>query len=254
MEAGNIRKQLEESITKKQRLESIGTLASGVAHEINNPLNGILNYGQLILDLENIEDTAKVYAKEIIHESERVAVIVKNLLDFSRQNKQNHSYANIEDIIGNTISLANTIIKHDQIDLQVNIPKNLSKIKCRSQQIQQVLMNLVTNARDALNEKYQGYHENKIINVTCEEFDKEDRKWIAISVRDNGIGVPDEIKEKIFDPFFSTKDKNSGTGLGLSISYGIVEDHHGEILLDTQKDEYTQFTVILPCDNGWKLE
>ncbi len=246
--------KLEEFISKKQRLESIGTLASGVAHEINNPLNGILNYGQLILDTENVDNTTKVYAKEIIRESERVATIVKNLLDFSRQNNQAHSYANIEDIIRKTTSLINTIIKHDQIDLQISIAEDISRIKCRSQQIQQVIMNLLTNARDALNEKYKGYHENKIINISCKEFIKEDRKWISITVTDNGSGIPDEIKDKIFDPFFSTKDKNLGTGLGLSISYGIVDAHHGEVLLETKKDEYTQFTVLLPCDNGWDLE
>ena len=254
VDAGIEKSKLEEFISKKQRLESIGTLASGIAHEINNPLNGILNYGQLILDIENIESTAKVYANEIIYESERVATIVKNLLDFSRHNKQEHSYANIEDIIGKIISLVNTIIKHDQIDLQISITENISRIKCRNQQIQQVIMNLLTNARDALNEKYKGFHENKIINISCKEFIKEDRKWISIIVRDNGSGIPDEIKDKIFDPFFSTKDKNLGTGLGLSISYGIVEAHHGEVLLETKKDEYTQFTVLLPCDNGWDLE
>lgn len=252
--AGIQKQKLEEFLSNKQRLESIGTLASGVAHEINNPLNGILNYGQLILDMENIDKTAKEYASEIISESERVAIIVKNLLDFSRQNKQTHSYANVEDIIDKTVSLVKTIIKHDQIDLQIDVPENLSRIKCRSQNIQQVIMNLLTNARDALNEKYKGFNENKIIKVSCKEFIKEDRKWISIAVRDNGPGVPDNIKDKIFDPFFSTKTKDLGTGLGLSISYGIIEEHHGEILLETKKDEYTQFTVILPCDNGWELE
>jgi PAS domain S-box-containing protein len=246
--------KLDAHLNQQQRLESIGTLAGGVAHEINNPINGIMNYGQLIKDIPEINSQASEYANEIINESDRISTIVKNLLHFSREGKQEHSYSMIEDIINNTTSLIKTIIKHDQIDLVVDISKDLPMIKCRSQQIQQVIMNLLTNARDTLNEKYPGYNEDKIIKLYFEQFDKGKRKWIRITVEDHGMGISKSIQATIFSPFFSTKERDKGTGLGLSISHGIVKDHHGEITYETEEGLYTKFYLDLPIDNEWELE
>jgi PAS domain S-box-containing protein len=252
------RKQLEKSkleieaqLRQQQKLEAIGTLAGGVAHEINNPINGIMNYAQLICDLEDKKADSFKYATEIIHETERISTIVKNLLQFSRQEKQTHSYARIEDIINQTVYLIKTIIKKDQIKLEIDIEDDLPDIKCRSQQIQQVLMNLLINAKDALNEKYPGFDENKIIVVSCSKHLIDNRDWIVIVVEDRGNGIAKEIGEKIFEPFFSTKPKNMGTGLGLSISIGIVEDHHGTLTFETKEGQYTQFYLKLPTDNNW---
>jgi signal transduction histidine kinase len=248
------RAKLESYLRNQQKLESIGTLASGVAHEINNPINGILNYAQIIFD-SNIEDKSiKEYAGEIISETERVSEIVKNLLQFSRQNKQEHSYATIEDIILKTLSLVKTVLKHDQIGLDLNLESDIPKIKCRSQQIQQVIMNLVTNARDALNEKYPNYNENKKIKISCKNYNSEGRDWIRLVVEDYGPGISKHNINKIFDPFFTTKGKFKGTGLGLSISYGIVNEHHGDIIVESEEGKFTRFIVNLPCDNGWEIE
>lgn len=250
----NEKNVVEAQLRQQQKLEAIGTLAGGVAHEINNPINGIMNYAQLILDIEGRNDgeSAK-YAGEIIHETERVAIIVKNLLQFSRQEKQSHSYANIYDIINQTISLIKTVVKRDQITLKLDLEDDLPDIKCRSQQIQQVLMNLMTNARDALNEKYPDYHEDKVIQLKCIQFTEIDRRWIRITVEDHGNGISKEIRDKIFEPFFSTKPKDIGTGLGLSISFGIVKDHHGTIEIDTKEGCFTKCMLVLPVDNGWSL-
>lgn len=248
-----IRLEMEARQRQQQKLEAIGTLAGGVAHEINNPLSGIMNYAELIREDVDKQSSAAEYAGEIVNETERIAVIVKNLLQFSRQEKQTHSYASIYDIIDQTISLIRTIIKKDQIQLDIRIEQNLPQIKCRSQQIQQVLMNLLTNARDALNEKYPGYDENKVIRVGCIGFEAEGRRWLRITVEDNGMGIPERIRERIFEPFFSTKPKESGTGLGLSISFGIVQDHHGRIELESEEGRFTRFILTLPVDNGWQL-
>ena len=251
-------KKLEEEkinmfahLNQQQRLESIGTLAGGVAHEINNPLNGIMNYGQLILDSSDGENSE--YAKEIVRETNRIAVIVKDLLQFSRDEKKEHSYANIKDIIENTLSLIKTVIKSDQINLQIDIPEDLPKLKCRSQQIQQVIMNLLINARDALIEKYEGYNEDKIIKLYCTQFNKENRSWVRITIEDHGNGIPEASKGRIFEPFFSSKSRDRGTGLGLYISYVIVKDHHGELTFETEEGIYTKFYVDLPIDNGLEL-
>ncbi|MDM8535520.1 histidine kinase dimerization/phospho-acceptor domain-containing protein [Desulfobacterales bacterium HSG17] len=147
-------------------MESIGTLASGVAHEINNPINGIMNYAQLIKDGLDPENPLIEYSEEIINETRRVASIVSNLLTFARQETQEYSSAGIADIIESTLSLIRTVIRKDQIDLQVEIPNYLPDIKCRSHQLRQVLMNLLINARDSLNEKYPGYDKNKIIRIS----------------------------------------------------------------------------------------
>jgi len=239
---------LEAHLRSQQRLESIGTLASGVAHEINNPINGILNYSQIIFESDIGDKNIKKYASEIITETERVAEIVKNLLEFSRQKQQHHSYAKIEDIISKTLSLINTVLRHDQIEMIVDIAEDIPKIKCRSQQLQQVIMNLVTNARDALNEKYSGYDENKKINLSCSHYTSDGRNWTKIVIEDFGAGISEDIRPNIFDPFFTTKKRTEGTGLGLSISYGIVKDHHGEMTVESETGKFTRFIVDLPCD------
>lgn len=236
-------------LRNQQKLESIGTLASGVAHEINNPINGIMNYGQIISDLTDSGTEINNFAREIISESNRVSTIVRNLLGFSRKSGVRHSYSDIEEIINKTVSLIKTIFKYDNIDIDIAIENNISKIKCNSQQIQQILMNLLTNARDSLNKKYSGYNENKRIFIECSELTIKKRKWIEITVKDLGMGIDPEIKHRIFDPFFTTKAKDKGTGLGLSISYGIVQDHKGFITVKSEPCEYTEFSILLPCDD-----
>ncbi|SMC70038.1 PAS domain S-box protein [Papillibacter cinnamivorans] len=136
----------------------------------------------------------------------------------------------------------------------VQMEEGLPDIKCRSQQIQQVLMNLLTNSRDALNEKYPGCHKNKIMNLTCRRMEKDGKPWIRTVVEDHGVGIPKEIQGKIFEPFFSTKPKDIGTGLGLSISFGIIRDHQGVLRIDSREGRYTKMILDLPADNGWTLE
>ena len=244
---------VDAQMRQQQKLEAIGTLAGGVAHEINNPINGIMNYAQLIQDEAGENMGISSYSHEILNETKRISEIVRNLLQFSRQEKQSHSYASVYDIVNQTMSLIKTVIKRDQITLDVQLNDNIPDIKCRSQQIQQVLMNLLTNARDALNEKYPEYDEDKIIRVRCVPFFEAERRWIRLTVEDHGTGIPAWVQQKIFEPFFSTKPKELGTGLGLSISHGIVKDHHGKFEIETREGKFSRFHVILPVDNGWKL-
>ena len=239
--------KLDSHLNQQQRLESIGILAGGVAHEINNPINGIMNYAQMIHDVNSKNPIVNDSASEIIHETERISTIVGNLLDFSRHNTDLHSKASIEDIIGKTLSLIRTIIKQDQITLNVNIEMKLPSIDCRSQQIQQVIMNLITNSRDALNERYVDYNEDKMIIVSCEKIYNEEKDWVRIIIEDHGNGIPKSIQDKVFDPFFTTKDRSKGTGLGLSISYGIIQEHGGKFSFTTVEGKHTKFTIDLPA-------
>ena len=246
-------RNLEARLRHQQKLESIGTLASGVAHEINNPITSILNFAELIQLRTKEDERLADYTQRIIGETHRVADIVKNLLSFARQEKESHSPARLIDIVNDTLGLIAAVFRKDQIEVTVDVPDDLTKIKCRSQHIQQVLMNLLTNARDALNERYPEFDDNKILKITCAPFEKEGEKWIRTTVENHGGAIPPEIMDRIFDPFFTTKPRDVGTGLGLSISYGIVKDHQGELSVESDKDA-TRFHMDLRENNGWSLK
>ncbi len=241
-------KVLQKQIRNQQKLESIGTLASGVAHEINNPINGVMNYSQLIMDASEADSENILYSKEIISETKRISDLVSNILQFSRQGKENFSNARIEDIIGRSVSLVRTILKKDQIELQSKVDDNLPDIKCRSQEIQQVLMNLLINARDSLNDKYVEYNEDKVIIISAKKSNSNNKEWLQIIVEDHGKGIPMSIQSKIFKQFFTTKDIGKGTGLGLAISYDIIKEHNGEIRIESEEGLFARFIVSLPCD------
>lgn len=245
---------MEAQLRHKQKLESIGVLAGGVAHEINNPVSGIINYAQLIAEAPDAGADIVEFSGEIVKEGQRIAGIVKNLLKFARQEKQTHSLAQVNDIINETLLLIRTIIRTDRIALDVALAPELPSVKCRSQQIQQVLMNLITNARDALNARYKDEHEDKRILLSSMSFARTDgSEWVRITVEDHGVGIPDDVKERMFDPFFTTKSRDEGTGLGLSISHGIVQDHHGHLYFESEVNRFTRAILELPVNNGWNL-
>lgn len=240
---------MEAQLRNKQKLESIGVLASGVAHEINNPLNGIMNYSQIISDIVKDKDCSEQidkFSNEIINETQRIDKIVKNLLLFSRKEQQYFYKADLSEIIEKSLLLISTVIKNDQIDISLDIPSDISVIDCRPQQLQQVLLNLLLNSRDALNKKYDGFDKNKKINIKVENIEYKKEDVIRIIVEDKGVGILEKHKKNIFDPFFTTKSRTEGTGLGLSISYGIIKEHNGEMSFETEEGEYTRFFIDLP--------
>ncbi len=240
------RKRAEECQRHQQKLESIGRLAGGVAHEINNPLAGIMGFAQLIATKVDSKSPLKEHASEIIRLTERTASIVENLLTFARHETQTHSPADIRDIIESTLVLILTVLPRDQIAVEMDISDHLPMVNCRSQQIQQVLMNLLTNARDALNEKYPEGSPDKIIRVTAEALEKDGEPWVRMTVEDHGTGIAPTIQDKIFDPFFTTKELGKGSGLGLSTSHSIVEEHRGDLHFESEPGHWTKFHLDLP--------
>jgi len=251
-QAEEAKQALEAQLLQSQKLESIGTLASGVAHEINNPLMGMINYAELI-NSRIKDDTLKEFSAGIIEEGDRVAKIVRNLLSFARQDKESHSPAQIKDIIEASLSLIGSVLRKDQITLSVDIFEGLPSVKCRSQQIQQVIINLLTNARDALNERYPDYNENKIVKISAKPHENDRAGWIRTTVEDHGNGIPEEVVERIFEPFFTTKPRDVGTGLGLSVSYGLIKDHYGELSVESEPGKFSRFHIDLPVDNRWSV-
>ncbi len=239
------RAELEAQLRQQQRLESVGTLASGVAHEINNPVQGIMNYAELIT--AGAEDPALVreFAAEITNESQRVATIVRSLLAFSRQEReQDPEIAEVARVIESTLALIRTTLRKDQIRLEIDVAEGLPPIRCRPQQIHQILMNLVTNARDAVNDAVAGH---KVVRMQASRYERDGRPWVRISVRDNGSGIPEGIRRRIFDPFFTTKRQDKGTGLGLAVSHGIAVDHGGRIEVESEVGVGSTFHLELPA-------
>ena len=238
---------LEAQLRQSQKLESIGTLASGIAHEINNPLTGIINYADLIQ--QRVEDPKLAeFARGIIEEGNRVAEIVRGLLSFARQEATERRRAQMPDILHATLILIGSVLRRDQIRVEEDIETDPPPVRCNPQQIQQVLLNLLTNARDALNRKYPGHDDNKTVRIRIAPFEMDGKAWVRTTVEDYGTGVPDGLRSRIFDPFFTTKPRDVGTGLGLSISYGIAREHGGALSVESEEDRYARFHLDLPAD------
>lgn len=244
-EAEKQNETLKSQLIQAQKLEAISLLATGVAHEINNPLTIIINYAQLILG-QSQDDSILKYASNILDEGERISNITKDLLRLARQEKQVFSKVDFQEVIQRTVSLCEQLFKKDTIHIEMQIQDSLPEVFCVPQQIQQVVLNILNNARDALNQKYPKYDPNKIIVIKAKKFEKDSNLWIQMSIEDRGIGIPKDEAKKIFSPFFTTKKVDKGTGLGLSVSTGIIKDHGGEIYYESRENEFTRFYINLP--------
>ena len=239
-------KLIEAETMRAAQLASLGELAAGVAHEINNPINGIINYAQLLEDDAENSETVDLLEK-IIKEGERVAVIVKNLLFFARQREEEAEEIDVETVIDDSLALINHQFRKDGIILEKDIPLSLPMINVNPQQLQQVFLNLFSNARHALNQRYSGKDPNKQLIIRCRDVMREGKSYVRTEVTDMGTGIPEDIIANIFDPFFSSKEPGEGTGLGLSISHGLIKDFEGFLGVDSTLGERTTFIVDLPA-------
>jgi PAS domain S-box-containing protein len=248
------RLKLEMQLRQRQRLESIGTLASGVAHEINNPVQGIMNYAELLLSQPDDPTVVEEFGQEILVESERVAAIVRNLLAFSRQELGEESVPRaLEELVESTLTLFRSVVRRDHIELAIEIPPELW-VSCRPQQIQQVVMNLVSNARDAINARHGNEFgagsdstEARTITIRGSSLERDGRAFVCLSVEDRGTGISEELRARIFDPFFTTKGRDQGTGLGLAVSHGIAVDHGGDLWVESELGRGSTFHLELPA-------
>jgi signal transduction histidine kinase len=240
-------------VRHQQRLESIGTLASGVAHEINNPVQSIMNYAQLIARRAGSGDVA-TYAQEILQEAQRVAAIVKGLLSFARQEGEPYTDVHARDLLESTLALVSALLRKEGIRLDSDMAPDLPAIRCHPQQIQQVLMNLIGNAREALNVRYAPGHENKLISITGRAWRREDMSFVRLTVEDHGVGIPAVALDKIFDPFWTSKTDGQSAGLGLSVSQGIVVEHGGAINVESEPGRFTRVHVDLPAASTYASE
>jgi signal transduction histidine kinase len=230
-------------IRHQQRLESIGTLASGVAHEINNPVQSIMNYAQLIARRTGVPDIA-TYAQEVLQEAQRVAAIVKGLLSFARQEGEPYTDVHPRELVDSTLALVSALLRKDGIRVDQSLAMDLPAIRCHPQQIQQVLMNLIGNAREALNARYPGQDADKCLLLHGRAWRREGASFVRLTVEDHGIGIPQLALDKIFDPFWTSKS-GGHAGLGLAVAQGIVVEHGGAISVESEPGRLTRMHVDL---------
>lgn len=233
---------------RSAELSSIGELAAGVAHEINNPINGIINCAQILANKYEPESKDHKAANIIIKEGDRIASIISSLLSLARTNDKKKSSVRINEIMADVISLTEAQLRKDAITLKVDIPMDLSLLNANVNQLEQVFLNILTNARYAINEKYPGSNKNKIIKIKGEKAAIDSKTIVRLTFFDNGVGIPYDILKKIMNPFFTTKPANQGTGLGLSISHGIINDHGGTLRIDSIYGEFTNVIIDLPAN------
>lgn len=229
------------------QMAAIGELAAGVAHEVNNPITGVINFAQLLLDDSEKDSLQAELLGRIVTEGERIALITKNLLSFARETNNGNELIDIVKVIKDTLPLVEHQCNKDGIKITASYSENSYLTSGNFNQLQQVILNLISNARFALNERYPSTSSNKRIGIRCKTLKNEDKKPIVqICIKDSGTGIPQGILKRLFDPFFTTKPSGKGTGLGLSISYGIVQDHGGMIKVDSIMHKYTKMIIELP--------
>lgn len=238
-------RQIQSKLLQTEKMAALGQLVSGIAHELNNPLTAIMGYAQLLLGRHpapaQLSEVRNVY-----HEAERARRIVKNLLYFARENKPERTRVDLNEIVERTLALRSYELKVENISVECNLAPGLPQTMADPYQLQQVVLNLVVNAEQALLEgRGQGHIWIRTKHV-IQGADNRAEHHILLEVSDDGPGIPPEIASRIFDPFFTSKPSGVGTGLGLSIVYGIVHQHGGEVTFESQPGAGAKFVVELP--------
>lgn len=241
------RKRAEKEAMRAGRLASLGELAAGVAHEINNPINGIINYAQILVNESEEGSREEEIAGRIIREGERIAGIVSSLLSFSRDSEEEKRPFHMYKMVSGSLALIERQIKNDGISINVKVPSSLPRIIAQQQRIEQVFLNIISNSRYAVNQKYPAGHKDKVIEITGEKISINNSLFARITFYDGGTGIPADIIDKVKNPFFSTKSGDDGTGLGLSISDSIISNYGGRLRIETVEGEYTKVIIELPA-------
>jgi PAS domain S-box-containing protein len=245
--------KLEEQLFQAQKMESIGRLAGGIAHDFNNILTSIMGYAELLTLKFTDDNTPEGHASNIIVKgSERAANLTQQLLGFARRGKYNPVPFNINDVIRDTVEVWEKIFEKN-INISFALHDEINTIEGDKNQINQVLTNIIINAKDAM--PNGGDLTFRTENITIDEnFTRnypefKPGKYVKISIKDTGIGMPKDVKDNIFEPFFSTKGEGKGTGLGLATVYGIVKNHNGHINVNSEPSEGTVFIIYFPVSD-----
>jgi len=228
-------KKIQVQLMQSEKLASLGRLASGVAHEINSPLTGILTFSHLLM--RKLKDNPELQRELeiIVRETTRVSTIVRGLLDFARESKPQKRPSNLNELILHTLSLVERQSVFQDVRIVKNLHPQVPLVLLDANQIQQVFMNILLNAADAM-------PAGGTLTITSNPEDS----FVQVRFTDTGIGIPEKNLNRIFDPFFTTKADKKGTGLGLAVSYGIIDRHRGQIDVQSEEGKGTTFTIKLP--------
>lgn len=226
-------------LLQAEKMASVGKLAAGVAHQLNNPLSGITLFAQLLLEEYELEPGAQEDVTRILDDAERCRFIVRELLQFARQTTKETRLSDINEALSRTLFLLENQTLFQQIEIVTDFDSNLPRVPADTQRLNQAFMNVILNAADAL--ESQG----KIMVKTSLGPSGES---VVVEISDTGPGIPDEIFPHLFEPFFTTKEEGKGTGLGLSVAYGIIEDHQGKISARNRPEGGASFVIELKLE------
>ena len=248
------KKRLQEQLFQSQKMESIGVLAGGIAHDFNNILTAILGHAELLQEFSNLDATGKERVKKIESSARKAGQMVSRMLSFARKGSFEAVPINLNAIVKDSVELTERMMAKKDIEVKLETDDAIPPINGDSNQIEQVIMNLLVNAGDAMS------HGGTIMISTLKVSLGRDAsrvhplltpgRYVVLRISDTGTGISEEIRDKIFDPFFTTKETGKGTGLGLATVYGIVKEHKGVINLKTQVGEGTTFEILLPASEG----
>lgn len=257
-------KTTQAQLVQREKMASLGELTAGIAHEIQNPLNFVKNFSEVSAELteeiqqevasgktdslQQLTDALKENLRMIAHHSNRADSIIKNMMLHSRSAAGRIELTDIHTLIDEYLRLSFHGLKAKDktfnVTLKTDFDDAIDKVSLIPEDIGRVLLNLFNNAFYAVNEKLkkQGAAYAPVVRVTTRKI----KDKIHISVRDNGIGIPGHIRDKILQPFYTTKPTGQGTGLGLSLSYDVIKAHHGELQVETKEGEFAEFKIVLP--------
>ena len=236
-----IKNYTQQKIMESERLATVGQLAAGVAHELNNPLGGVLMYSHLLLENMKEDDPQRQNLEKIVTQANRCKGIVKGLLDFSRQTEPKMEPSEINELLNTALSLVENQAVFHNITVTKDLTPSLPAVMADGQQIQQVFINIFLNAAEAM--KGKG-------NLSIHTKTADDENFVQVEITDTGCGIAEELIERLFEPFFTTKEVGRGTGLGLSISYGIIQGHGGTINVKSKVGKGTTFIIRFPLIQG----
>jgi two-component system, NtrC family, sensor kinase len=246
--------QAQAEAARSEKLASVGLLAAGIAHELNNPLTGVLTFAHLVRN--EVEDGSS-QAEDldlVIQETKRCAAIIRRLLDFAREKTPEKSFADVNQLIEDCAQLVGQSAHLADIVIETQLEENLPPVWMDVDLIKQVIMNMLVNAQHAIGRDGNIFIGTRLSGDCRAAKSGSDSEMVEITIRDDGCGIGEENLSRIFDPFFTTKGVGKGTGLGLSVSHGTIAAHHGTIEVESKVGEGTEFRICLPTESGRNTE
>ena len=235
--------EAEARLIQAAKLAAVGEMAAGVAHELNNPLTTVVGFTELALDELPMESPVRKDLDLVLQEARRARSVVRRLLDFSRQSETSRVKVDINEVVDDVVMLTKHLMHTNHVQSEIRLRTGLPWVLVDRNQIKQVVINLVNNALYAMPGG------GRLVVETAEQL-RYNARWITLTVRDTGEGIPPENLQRIFEPFFTTRSDRGGTGLGLSVTYGIVTDHAGMIEVESAVNQGSTFTVWLPLEES----